>query len=42
MVGVAPSTAQNILNSEGLGRLDRGDRATAEAPLRYVCERPVS
>ena len=39
-VGVAPSTAQKILTEAGLGRLDRGDRASAQAPLRYVRERP--
>lgn len=40
-VGVAPSTAQTILNAAGLGRLDRGDRATAETkPRRYQRERP--
>ena len=38
-VALAPSTVQNILNEEGIGRLDRGDRATAK-PLRYVRERP--
>ncbi|MCY3952841.1 MAG: leucine zipper domain-containing protein [bacterium] len=38
-VGLAPSTVQNILNEAGLGRLDRGDRATAKAQ-RYVRERP--
>ncbi len=27
-VGLAASTVQNILNQAGLGRLDRGDRAT--------------
>ena len=39
-VGVAPSTAQNILNGAGLGRLDVGDRATQAPPVRYVRERP--
>ena len=39
-VGVAPSTAQKILNDAGLGRLDRGDRATKQAPVRYQRERP--
>ena len=39
-VGVAPSTVQKILTEAGLGRLDRGDRATAEAPVRYQRERP--
>ena len=38
-VGLAPSTVQNILNEAGLGRLDRGDRATAKAQ-RYVRETP--
>ena len=37
--GLAPSTVQNILNEAGLGRLDRGDRATAKAQ-RYVRETP--
>ena len=40
-VGLAASTVQNILNRAGLGRLDRGDRATdREAPRRYQRERP--
>ena len=39
-VGVAPSTAQKILADAGLGRLDRGDRATKPAPVRYQRERP--
>lgn len=40
-VGLAASTVQNILNREGLGRLDRGDRATAKPPvLRYQRETP--
>ena len=41
-VGLAPSTVQSILRSEGLGRLDRGDRATASRPTpqRYERERP--
>ena len=40
-VGIAPSTAQSILNAAGLGRLDRGDRATAGVkPRRYERERP--
>lgn len=38
-VGLAPSTVQKVLVAEGLGRLDRGDRATA-APVRYERERP--
>jgi len=33
-VGLAPSTVQNILNRAGVGRLDRGDRATAPEPVR--------
>jgi hypothetical protein len=38
---MAPSTVQAILHREGLGRLDRGDRATArELPRRYQRERP--
>ena len=39
-VGVAPSTVQKILTEAGLGRLDRGDRATKPAPVRYQRERP--
>ena len=40
-VGLAASTVQNILNRAGLGRLDRGDRATSTAPpRRYQRERP--
>ena len=41
-LGIAPSTAQSILRAAGLGRLDRGDRATAERPKvrRYQRERP--
>jgi len=42
-VGLAASTVQGILNGAGLGRLDRGDRATATAtprpkPKRYQRE----
>src|SRR5262245_2902668 len=37
--GLAASTVQAILNSEGVGRLDRGDRAD-EPPRRYQRERP--
>lgn len=33
-VGLAPSTVQNILNSAGVGRLDRRDRATRREPVR--------
>ena len=33
-VGLAASTVQNILNQAGLGRLDRGDRATDTKPGR--------
>ena len=34
--GVAASTFQSILNQAGVGRLDRGDRATATRPVvRY-------
>ena len=41
VVGLATSTVQNILNRAGLGRLDRGDRATSDAPVRrYQRERP--
>jgi transposase InsO family protein len=40
-VGIAASTAQGILTAAGLGRLDRGDRATATTkPRRYQRERP--
>lgn len=42
-VGIAPSTVQGILRAAGLGRLDRGDRATASSrpqPQRYQRERP--
>jgi transposase InsO family protein len=39
-VGVAGSTVQRILRQEGLGRLDRGDRATTSPPRRYQRERP--
>ena len=38
-VGLAASTVQSILNSEGLGCLDRGDRARREPPRRYVRDR---
>lgn len=33
-VGLAASTVQNILNEAGVGRLDRGDRATSREPVR--------
>jgi transposase InsO family protein len=40
-VGLAASTVQRILNQAGVGRLDRGDRATDTTPvLRYVRDRP--
>ncbi len=40
-VGLAASTVQNILNRAGVGRLDRGDRATnTTPPQRYQRERP--
>jgi transposase InsO family protein len=41
-VGLAASTVQSILRAAGLGRLDRGDRATASKlpPQRYQRERP--
>ena len=39
-VGRAPSTVQGILNKYGQGRLDRGDRATAEPIVRYQRDRP--
>ena len=42
--GLAPSTVQSILRAEGVGRLDRGDRATHPGPKapvkRYQRERP--
>lgn len=39
--GLAASTVQSILNSEGLGRLDTGDRAnTNELVRRYQRDRP--
>jgi len=40
-VGLAASTVQNILNAAGVGRLDRGDRATDRRPARrYQHEHP--
>jgi transposase InsO family protein len=40
-VGMAASNAQAILNAAGMGRLSRGDRATATTkPRRYQRERP--
>lgn len=40
-VGLAASTVQRILNQAGLGRLDRGDRATSGQPVRrYQRELP--
>ena len=39
-VGRAGSTVQKILIAEGLGRLDSGDRATAEPIRRYQRDRP--
>ena len=39
-VGLSSSTVQQILRSEGLGRLDRGDRATPEPVRRYQRDRP--
>ena len=41
-VGLAASTVQSILRAAGMGRLDRGDRATSSArpPQRYQWERP--
>ena len=40
-VGLAASTVQKILNSAGVGRLDRGDRATRREPVRrYQREHP--
>jgi transposase InsO family protein len=39
-LGMAPSTVGAILRSEGLARLDRGDRASHEPPRRYQRDRP--
>ena len=40
-VGLAASTVQNILNRAGLGRLNRGDRATRRQPVhRYQRDLP--
>jgi transposase InsO family protein len=40
-VGLAASTVQSILRAAGCARLDRGDRATDQAPVqRYQRERP--
>lgn len=39
LVGLAPSTVQAILVAAGIGRLDRGDRATCPVQ-RYQRERP--
>ncbi|MDE3207113.1 MAG: IS481 family transposase [Acidobacteriota bacterium] len=39
-VGLAASTTQKILAAAGQGRLDRGDRATAEPVRRYQRDRP--
>lgn len=40
-VGLAASTVQAILISEGMGRLDRGDRATSKTPAqRYQRDHP--
>ena len=41
-VGLAASTVQSILHQAGMGRLDRGDRATNEPrrPRRYQRDRP--
>jgi transposase InsO family protein len=40
-VDLAASTVQRILRAEGLGRLDRGDRATAQDPVRrYQRDQP--
>ena len=39
--GLAASTVQAILRANGMGRLDRGDRATAAEPVhRYQRDRP--
>ncbi len=40
-LNMAPSTVQSILRSEGMARLDRGDRATNTEPVvRYQRDRP--
>jgi transposase InsO family protein len=39
-VGLAASTVSHILRGAGLGRLDRGDRASAEPVQRYQRDRP--
>jgi transposase InsO family protein len=40
-VGLAASTVQQILNQAGIGRLDRGDRATDTRPvIRYQWDNP--
>lgn len=39
-VGVASSTVQRVLAREGLGRLNRGDRATKPPIQRYQRDRP--
>jgi transposase InsO family protein len=39
-VGLSSSTVQNILNAQGLGRLDSGDRATNQPVRRYQRDRP--
>ena len=39
-VGLAASTTQRVLARAGMERLDRGDRATAEAVVRYERDRP--
>ena len=40
-LGMAASTVQSILRSEGMGRLDHGDRATNKGPeRRYQRDRP--
>jgi transposase InsO family protein len=39
-IGLAASTVQSVLRAEGLGRLDRGDRANSEPPRRYQHDHP--
>ena len=39
-VGLSSSTVQHLLREAGLGRLDRGDRATAEPIVRYQRDNP--
>ena len=38
--GIAASTVQRILHANGVGRLDKGDRATAAPVRRHQRDRP--